>query len=80
MTQQQLRDALTAHFQQAQITVESPDEVHFSAVIISEEFTGLSQVKRHQLVYQVLGEVVGREVHALSLLTQTPEEANNQSE
>jgi stress-induced morphogen len=32
-------------------------------------------VARHQLVYRALGERVGREIHALSIVALTPEES-----
>jgi len=50
------------------------DGQHFQAVIVSEEFAGLSRVKRHQLVYSALGERMREEVHALSMQTLTPQE------
>lgn len=49
------------------------DGQHFSAVIVSEKFAGLSRVRQHQLVYQVLGDRMREEIHALSLQTYTPQ-------
>ena len=48
-------------------------ETHYKAVVVSERFEGLSRVKRHQLVYGTLGELMG-EFHALALHTYTPAE------
>ena len=48
-------------------------ETHYKAVVVSERFTGLNSVKRHQLVYGTLGELMG-EFHALALHTYTPDE------
>ena len=48
-------------------------ETHFKAVVVSELFTGLNSVKRHQKVYATLGDLMG-EFHALALHTYTPEE------
>jgi acid stress-induced BolA-like protein IbaG/YrbA len=50
------------------------DGVHFEAVIVSDKFTGKSAVQRHQIVYGALGDRMGREIHALSMQTLTPEE------
>lgn len=47
---------------------------HFTVEITSPIFEGLSLVKRHQLVYQALGDYVGREIHAVSILAKTPNE------
>jgi len=58
----------------AQVRVESEDQTHFAAHIVSSAFAGLRSVARHQLVYRALGERVGREIHALSIEAQTPEE------
>ena len=48
-------------------------QTHFKAVVVSEQFTGLNRVKRHQKVYAALGDLMG-EFHALALHTYTPEE------
>jgi BolA protein len=48
-------------------------QTHFKAVLVSDQFAGLSSVKRHQKVYATLGDLMG-EFHALALHTYTPEE------
>lgn len=58
----------------ATVEVKSEDHVHFSALVIAPQFAGLRTIARHQLVYRALGAAVGREIHALSLETPTPEE------
>ena len=50
------------------------DGQHFEALIVSEEFAGLSRVQRHQRVYQTLGDRMREEIHALSMKTLTPQE------
>lgn len=50
------------------------DGRHFEALIVSEVFEGLSQVRRHQAVYRALGERMHAEIHALSMRTLTPAE------
>ena len=52
----------------------SGDGAHFEAVIVSPAFTGLTRVRRHQLVYGALGERMREEIHALSMKTYSPEE------
>ena len=42
---------------------------HFSAVVISNEFEGKSLVKRHQMVYATVSDVLTKELHALQLKT-----------
>jgi len=51
------------------------DGRHFFATIVSSEFEGLSRVRRHQRVYQALGERMREQIHALSMKTLTPAEA-----
>ncbi len=50
------------------------DGRHFFATIVSAEFEGLSRVRRHQRVYQALGERMREQIHALSMKTLTPAE------
>lgn len=48
-------------------------QTHFKVVIVSEVFVGLSAVKRHQLVYAALGDLM-QQFHALALHTYAPQE------
>jgi acid stress-induced BolA-like protein IbaG/YrbA len=50
------------------------DGRHFFATIVTNEFAGLSRVRRHQRVYEALGERMKEQIHALSMKTLTPEE------
>ena len=77
MQSHELKSLLQAAFPDARIDVASPDDVHFQAVVESEAFAGKATLARHRMVYAVLGERMGGEVHALSLRTLTPAEAGN---
>jgi acid stress-induced BolA-like protein IbaG/YrbA len=59
----------------AEVHVESEDNVHFASRIVAPQFAGLRPIARHQLVYQALGALMGREIHALSIEALTPDEA-----
>ncbi|HET9818127.1 MAG TPA: BolA/IbaG family iron-sulfur metabolism protein [Rhodanobacteraceae bacterium] len=74
MQSNQLKSLLEAAFPDARIEVASPDDVHFEAVVVSDAFTGKATLARHRMVYAVLGERMGGEIHALSLRTLTPAE------
>ena len=50
------------------------DGAHFEAVVVSPQFAGLPRVRRHQLVYQALGDRMREEIHALSMKTLSPDE------
>ena len=51
---------------------------HFRAEVVSDQFAGLSRIEQHKLVYDVFGNEIGGPIHALSLKTQTPENAEAQ--
>ena len=53
--------------------VQGDDGQHFQAVVVSPLFAGKTRVQQHQQVYQVLGERMRSEIHALALQTFTPE-------
>ncbi len=48
-------------------------ETHFKLVIVSNDFHKMTQVKRHQLIYQILVEIM-KKIHALSIQAFTLEE------
>jgi len=50
-------------------------ESHFTVTIVSAAFQGLSRVARQRLVYDLLREELAGPLHALALITKTPEEA-----
>jgi acid stress-induced BolA-like protein IbaG/YrbA len=74
MTADQVQQQIEAALPGATVRVRSDDNVHFEALVIAPQFTGLRTLKRHQLVYASLGAAVGGEIHALSLETPTPDE------
>ena len=47
---------------------------HFRVVITAAAFEGRSQLERHRLVYAAVGPLVAQGVHALSILSRTPNE------
>ena len=75
MTPEQIKQFIEAGLPCEHVEV-SGDGHHFEAVIVSAEFRGKNKVQQHQLVYRALGERMGREIHALSMQTLTPEEWN----
>jgi len=59
----------------SRVSVESDDNVHYVARIVSESFSNASRLQRHRLVHAAIGPELGREIHALSLDLKSPEEA-----
>jgi BolA protein len=54
-------------------SVPAGSESHFKLVLVSDQFTGLRSVSRHQKVYAALGAMM-QQIHALALHTYTPDE------
>ena len=50
-------------------------ETHFRVRIVSVQFVGLSRVERQRRVYAAVADEIAAGVHALALMTLTPEEA-----
>ncbi len=72
-------ELIRAGLPDAQVRVESEDHTHFAARVVSAGFAGKRSIARHQMVYRTLGELVGREIHALSIEALTPEEYATES-
>jgi BolA family transcriptional regulator, general stress-responsive regulator len=47
---------------------------HFSLTIVSDRFAGMTTIQRHRHVYQALGPLMQREIHALAIRALTPDE------
>ena len=74
MNSDDIKALIEASIEDAVVNVSSDDNVHFEAIVISQEFQEKSLVQRHQMVYGCLGDKMQSEIHALSLTTLTPEE------
>ncbi len=61
----------------ARVSVRSDDNVHYTARIVSETFSGLSRLDRHRRVHEAIGPELGREIHALTLELKSPEEVDD---
>jgi acid stress-induced BolA-like protein IbaG/YrbA len=75
MNPEQITALIQKGLPDATVQVQSNDNVHFAARVVSREFAGKRPLARHQLVYQALGELMGREIHALSIEALAPDEA-----
>ncbi len=47
---------------------------HYRLGIVSAAFRGKNTVARHRMIYAALGEMMRREIHALAIHAQSPEE------
>ena len=51
-------------------------ETHFSLMVVSPSFSGMTLVARHKAVYSVLNDELNGGVHALCMNLYAPEEHN----
>ena len=51
---------------------------HFSVMVISDVFDGLSLINRHKLIYKALNKFLNNEIHALQIKTITNKEYSNE--
>jgi BolA protein len=47
---------------------------HFTVVVVSQRFAGLGTLQRHKLVYEVVGDMMTTDIHALSIRALAPGE------
>jgi len=51
---------------------------HFSLLIVSEQFSGLTRLARHRAVLDRVGDLIPHPVHALAIRAYTPDEFPSQ--
>ena len=47
---------------------------HFRLTIVSPRFSGKDQITRHRMIYEVLGQLMHRDIHALAIRAFAPDE------
>lgn len=74
MSPKEVKGYLHEAFPNAEIVLEAlvNDGNHYKVTITSEDFRGLSRIQQHQKVYAAFGKQMGHELHALSVVTKTP--------
>ena len=48
---------------------------HFSLLVESKRFVGLQPLERHRLIYEVVGDLMDTDIHALSIIALAPGDA-----
>jgi acid stress-induced BolA-like protein IbaG/YrbA len=75
MNCEKIKQMIVLQLPAAQVSVESHDDIHFSATVVSDLFEGENLVKRQRRVYAALGDHIHNgDIHALTLKTLTPKE------
>jgi BolA protein len=52
---------------------------HWQLTIVSEAFRGKTAVARHRMVYEALGDLMERDIHALRIEALAPEQSKSHS-
>jgi acid stress-induced BolA-like protein IbaG/YrbA len=77
MNQKEIRTLLIAGLRDSEIELQAEGN-KISLVLVTEQFSGLSRVKRQQLVYKLLDQKISSgEIHAVTMRCLTPAERNN---
>ena len=74
MNPEEIKSLITALIEDSIVEVNSDDNVHFEAIIISQSFENKSLIARHKMVYASLGDKIKQEIHAISITALTPNE------
>jgi acid stress-induced BolA-like protein IbaG/YrbA len=69
ITAQQIKQWLEEGLPQATVEVMGDDGVHFEATVICPAFAGKNMLAQHRMVYEVLGDKMKQDIHALALKT-----------
>lgn len=54
-------------------------ETHFRLLVVSSQFENRGRLERQRLVYQILGDLMTTDIHALSIKALTPKEMENRA-
>jgi acid stress-induced BolA-like protein IbaG/YrbA len=74
MTPEQIQQLIAAGMPDASVEV-SGGEGKYVANVTSDEFEGLTPIKRHKLVYACVNDqIASGELHALTIIARTPAE------
>lgn len=71
-----IEDDSARHSGHAGAHADGGGETHFNVKIVSDVFSGQNRVARQRQVYALLADELNERVHALSLVTLTPNEAD----
>jgi BolA family transcriptional regulator, general stress-responsive regulator len=77
--------ARLAHLEASSITIKDDSAAHaghkgngggghFNLTICSPQFSQLSQIKRHRMIYSVLNDLIPQQIHAISILAIAPDD------
>ena len=73
MIENKIKDILKNKIKDIKIFIQdmNGNQDHFSVIVISSEFENLSMINQHKLIYDALGDMITKEIHALQIKTFT---------
>tara|TARA_Y100000758_G_C15906267_1_gene369760 strand:- start:173 stop:418 length:246 start_codon:yes stop_codon:yes gene_type:complete len=73
MIEKKIKDILQNKIKDSKIFIQdmNGNKNHFSIIAISSEFENLSIINQHKIIYDALGEMITKEIHALQIKTFT---------
>lgn len=79
MHPENIKQLIEAGLKKSTALIEGEDGKHYTAVVISPEFSGKNRVQKQKLVYSTLEKYIADgTIHAISIKTFTPEEWQQQ--
>ena len=68
---EELETMITKAFPEAKVEIIdlAGDDNHYSLIITSNRFSGISRIDQHKMVYEALDGKMGNELHALTIKT-----------
>jgi acid stress-induced BolA-like protein IbaG/YrbA len=75
MQPEHIKRLIETGLKESKAIIEGDDGKHFTAVVISPEFSGKNRVQKQQIVYATLNPYIADgSLHAISIKTFTPDE------
>ena len=73
MIEKKIKEQLESNLKKAKIFIQdmTGNNNHFNVIIISNSFKDLALIEQHRKVYEILDNMVTKEIHALQLKTMT---------
>ncbi|HNP36383.1 MAG TPA: BolA family protein [Woeseiaceae bacterium] len=84
----QIESILTRSLQPAELRIKDQSHLHvghagaasglghFSVYVVAEQFSGLTRIQRHRIVYEALGTLLETDIHALKIEALAPGETH----
>ena len=76
MIEKKIKDILEKKIKDSKVFIRdmNGNQDHFSVIVISSEFEGVSMINQHKKIYDALEDMVTKEIHALQIKTLTWEQ------